>query len=110
MSVTMETEPPDADQPPIGEHFGEDLSRPVARHADRQISNSGGDNTFISLGELGEHNIRDVRFRDSAKKGFVTAYIRTREFSSENKSTIIISTVAIGSVLTAIAALKHRRR
>lgn len=95
-----------------GEYVSENLSRPVARHANGCVTAPNGENTVINLGELGEHRIYDVRFRDSAKEGFVTAYIRAREIVSENKTatTLTASTIAIGAVLTGIYALKHHKK
>jgi hypothetical protein len=98
--------------PTVGEHFGEDLREPVRRHANGLLINNTGENTNISLGELGEHCANDVRFREHVKQGFLTAYIRSREFTEEHGTVIKVSasTVAIGAVLTGIAHLKHRQK
>ncbi|HEX5394752.1 MAG TPA: hypothetical protein VFW52_00090 [Candidatus Saccharimonadales bacterium] len=97
---------------PIGEDFGEDLARPVARHANSRLKLAGGENTVIDLGDgYGEHGTKDVRFRDSSKPGYLTAYIRTKEIASEHKATTITaSAIAIGAVIAGIYALKHRQR
>jgi hypothetical protein len=96
---------------PIGEDLGMDIGRSVARHANSRVGGSG-DDTHISLSELGEHKAKDVRFRDSAKQGFLTAYVRSREAVSEHKTatTISISSIAIGAVLTGVYHLKYRKK
>jgi hypothetical protein len=94
-----------------GEDMGIDIGRDAARSANKRVRNAG-DNEFIDLPGHGEIPARDSRFRDSAKKGFLTAYVRTREYASEHETAtkIAISTLAIGAVLAGAAALKHRRK
>lgn len=97
--------------PIIGEVPDVELSRPAARHVNGKVSGAG-DNEYIDLGEIGEHRAKDTRFRDSAKQGFMTAYVRSREFVSEHETAtkITISTIAIGSVLAGAASLHHRKK
>ena len=95
----------------MGEHFNEDLGRSIARHVNAKLKRSPGEFTYIELFDLGEHSTQDVRFRDSPKPGFLTAYIRTKEAAAEHKAvTITASAIAIGAVLAGIYALKYRKR
>jgi hypothetical protein len=103
----------DGSDPPLGEHFGEDIGRFVAKHANGKLKGSRGGNTVVDLGSHGVHGTEDVRFRDSDQKGFVRAYIRTKEFTSEHKTgttAISVSLLAIGAVITGVATLKHHKR
>jgi hypothetical protein len=70
----------------MGENLGQDIGRPAARAANDVVTSPSGGNSYIELAEHGEHNIKDVRFRDSAKQGFLTTYVRSREFSQDNKN------------------------
>ena len=96
--------------PITGEHLVEDMGDPLRVQVNKDLR-TGGENTYINLGELGEHNVNDVRVRNRGERGFFTAYIRTREYAGEHKViTVTASTIAIGSVLTGLAALKHRKK
>ena len=95
--------------PITGEHLVEDMGDPLRVQVNKDLR-TGGENTYINLGELGEHNVNDVRVRNRGKKGFFTAYIRTRAGEHKVITTVTASTIAIGAVLTGLAALKHRKK
>ena len=106
------------DLPPFDEAFcvgeGEfgDISRDIAKDTNKKVSRAGV-NEFVFLGEeVGEHRAKDTRYRDSAKQGFVTAYIRSREFISEHETAtkITLASVAIGSVIAGVAAMHYKKK
>ncbi len=93
---------------PVGEGFDTDMRRPFARVTNKLLRGLAkrGVNAHIDLGEHGEHNVKDVRFRDALQHGELKAYIR-RE-AGEHK--IITAAIALGVVATAVAALKHHKK
>jgi hypothetical protein len=96
----------------VGEGEFGDISKDVAKDANKKVRRAG-DNEFIYLGqELGSSPAKDTRYRNSAKQGFVTAYIRSREFISEHETAtkITLASVAIGSVIAGVAAMHHKRK
>ena len=96
----------------MGEDLGLDLGRDVARHANSLVGKDRSETTSLPIDELGNPVASEVRFSDSAKRGFLTAYVRTREVVSEHKtaSTITVSTIAIGAVLAGIHHLKYKKK
>lgn len=110
-AIASQTLEGDESEPPLGEFFGVDMGRPVSKNANNKIKSLGNGNTVVDLGSLGVHNTKNVRFRDSDQKGFVKVYIRTKELASDHKTetAITVSLLAIGAVITGIAALKHHK-
>ena len=96
----------------VGDFPASPLDRPVAKQANRIVKGETSDNTYINLGELGEHQAKETRFRDSARQGFLTVYMRTRESVSEMETStkIKIGTVALGVVVAGVYGLKHRKK
>jgi hypothetical protein len=99
------------DWPVIGEDPGISIERPIVELANQIVKGSTGEDTYIDLGELGVHNVNDVRFRDSAKQGFITAYTRTREKAADHKviTSLAFSAIAIGTVITGVRSLHHNK-
>lgn len=87
------------------------MEREVARHVNGKVRDQHED-VQISLPDLGDHSARDTRFRSSVRQGFLDAYVRTREYGEDHTviTKITVSTVAVGAVLTAIAALRYQKK
>lgn len=96
----------------MGEDLGLNIDRPAARRINGELKKSGGVNAYLPVEELGNPDVQDVRVRDSVKQGFLTAYVRTREWTDEHEAitTITVTTIALGTLFGGIAALKYRNK
>ena len=103
----MESSPEDRSRRIVGEDPGVDMRRPLARHANKIFRSLRGQSAVIDLGEHGEIDINNIRFRDAIEEGKLVAYIRQE---ATDPKVIVPVVVALGAVAAGIAHLKYRKK